>query len=70
MEDVADVFGLDEHLERVLVLVDDDVVGVTFLHIRLEVGVRGILAGACRFGQGVAAAREEQECQGHGNEDV
>ena len=58
------------HSQLALVLVDDDVLGISFLYILLELGICSVLRVRCSAGERVSTASNEQYCQRNNDDAV
>lgn len=70
VEYITDVLLLDIHLERVLVLVDDNALGPSAVDVSLKVGIAGVGRRSRPAQQGISAASEEENSQSDDNESV
>ena len=68
LEDIADMAGLDIHLQGALLLVDNDARGKTLLHIALELAISGVSRRAS--GKEGAVATQEHPTQHDGNDQI
>ena len=60
------MFGLNVHLQYILFLVDDHILGVTFCDVLLEFRISSFLIGAC-VAQGVTTSGHEKYGQCNSN---
>jgi len=70
LKHVLDVLWLDIHLQRIVVLIDDDALCIAFLHVSLEVAVFRVLACARSLRQRVASTGEEEHGKADEHNDV